>query len=60
MLRQMLLEMLKKRIPFKERRIEDLKQKGYPVYITSAGWLGYSDEKVREVVIILKENPLML
>ncbi|KAF6018594.1 hypothetical protein EB796_023083 [Bugula neritina] len=40
------VEMLKKRIPFKERRIEDLKQKGYPVYITSAGWLGYSDEKL--------------
>ena len=25
--------------------------KGYPAYTTSAGWLGYSDEKVRKLVL---------
>ncbi|XP_067927796.1 mitochondrial enolase superfamily member 1-like [Watersipora subatra] len=43
------IEMLKERQSLKERRIEDLKTKGYPVYITSAGWLGYSDDKIREL-----------
>eukprot|EP00116_Pleurobrachia_bachei_P007637 sb/3467899/ len=31
----------------KQRRIRKLKDEGYPAYITSVGWLGYSDDKVR-------------
>ena len=33
----------------KQERIERLKAKGYPAYTTSAGWMGYSDEKVRRL-----------
>ena len=33
----------------KQDRIKALKAKGYPAYTTSAGWLGYSDEKVRRL-----------
>lgn len=33
----------------KQDRIKELKAKGYPAYTTSAGWLGYSDEKVRRL-----------
>ena len=31
----------------KSQRIESLKTEGYPSYTTSAGWLGYSDDKLR-------------
>ena len=30
-------------------RIAELERTGYPVYTTSAGWLGYSDEKLRRL-----------
>lgn len=33
----------------KTQRIEKLKVEGYPCYTTSAGWLGYSDEKLRRL-----------
>lgn len=33
----------------KQARIDNLKQNGYPCYTTSAGWLGYSDEKLRRL-----------
>lgn len=33
----------------KAARIEKLKAEGYPCYTTSAGWLGYSDEKLRRL-----------
>lgn len=41
------LALLKKAETGKAERIERLKQEGYPCYTTSAGWLGYSDEKLR-------------
>lgn len=41
------LELLQKVEPGKAERIARLKQEGYPCYTTSAGWLGYSDEKLR-------------
>ena len=31
-------------------RVDDLRENGYPAYTTSAGWLGYSDEKMRELL----------
>ncbi len=33
----------------KADRIEELRRDGYPAYITSAGWLGYPEEKVRDL-----------
>ncbi|ODC04417.1 fuconate dehydratase [Terasakiispira papahanaumokuakeensis] len=33
----------------KDERIAQLKAKGYPCYTTSAGWLGYSDDKLRQL-----------
>ena len=43
------LEMLRKQSPTKKARITELRRDGYPAYITSAGWLGYSQEKVRDL-----------
>ncbi|HZB45810.1 MAG TPA: enolase C-terminal domain-like protein, partial [Pyrinomonadaceae bacterium] len=31
-------------------REAEMRERGYPAYTTSAGWLGYSDEKIRRVV----------
>jgi L-fuconate dehydratase len=31
----------------REERTAQMEEKGYPTYTTSAGWLGYSDEKAR-------------
>ncbi|MDP9025949.1 MAG: L-fuconate dehydratase [Actinomycetota bacterium] len=36
--------------PTREARIAELTQTGYPCYTTSAGWLGYSDEKLRRLL----------
>ena len=38
--------MLKARESTKAERETIVREKGYPAYITSAGWLGYTDEKV--------------
>jgi len=43
------LELLKRNHTTKQERINDLLEKGYPAYTTSAGWLGYSDEKMRRL-----------
>ncbi len=34
----------------KKARLARLRAEGYPGYTTSAGWLGYSDEKIRRLV----------
>lgn len=39
----------------KAARIAKLKVEGYPCYTTSAGWLGYSDEKLRRLCQEAKE-----
>ena len=44
------LAILKRHEPTKQQRIEKMLALGYPAYTTSAGWLGYSDEKVRMLV----------
>ena len=41
------LALLEAQAPHKHARIEQMRANGYPAYTTSAGWLGYSDEKVR-------------
>jgi len=43
------LLLLKKIEHSKKDRIDYLKQRGYPAYTTSAGWLGYNDEKIRKL-----------
>ena len=43
------LALLKTREQGKTQRVAQLKQSGYPCYTTSAGWLGYSDDKLRQL-----------
>lgn len=43
------LEILRKQEAGKAERIAYLMEHGYPAYTTSAGWLGYSDDKVRQL-----------
>ncbi|GAB5554385.1 MAG: L-fuconate dehydratase [Saprospiraceae bacterium] len=43
------LALLKKKEVGKQERIDQLLKDGYPAYTTSAGWLGYSDEKMRRL-----------
>lgn len=43
------LVILQKAEAGKAARIEKLKAEGYPCYTTSAGWLGYPDEKLRRL-----------
>tara|TARA_B100001094_G_scaffold323686_1_gene375019 strand:- start:366 stop:1646 length:1281 start_codon:yes stop_codon:yes gene_type:complete len=40
----------------KFERIEKLKIEGYPSYTTSAGWLGYSDEKLKKLCQEIKKS----
>ncbi|GLK17140.1 L-fuconate dehydratase [Herbiconiux flava] len=45
------LEMLRELEPTRGQRIAELEQRGgYPCYTTSAGWLGYSDDKLRRLL----------
>src|SRR5437764_4562714 len=39
------LAILQRNAPTKAQREEEMRQSGFPAYTTSAGWLGYSDEK---------------
>ncbi len=41
------LELLRAQVPHRAERITELEAIGYPAYTTSAGWLGYDDEKIR-------------
>lgn len=41
------LEILERREEGKAGRIERMESRGYPAYTTSAGWLGYPDDKLR-------------
>ncbi len=43
------LELLKAKATTKQERIDELLKDGYPAYTTSAGWLGYSDDKMRRL-----------
>jgi L-fuconate dehydratase len=43
------LDLLRHVAPGKAARTAELQSAGYPAYITSAGWLGYPDGKVREL-----------
>jgi L-fuconate dehydratase len=43
------VEMLRRHEPTRDARIAELERDGYPAYTTSAGWLGYSDDKIRRL-----------
>jgi L-fuconate dehydratase len=43
------LDILRRQAPTRAARERDLLASGYPAYTTSAGWLGYSDEKIRRL-----------
>ncbi len=43
------LDILRRVAPGKQKRIAYLEAHGYPSYTTSAGWLGYSDDKLRRL-----------
>ena len=43
------LTLLQQNEATKKDRIDILLEKGYPAYTTSAGWLGYSDDKMRRL-----------
>ncbi|KAF7299219.1 MR-MLE domain-containing protein [Mycena indigotica] len=44
------LAMLKAKEAGKKEREAIVREQGYPAYVTSAGWLGYTDEKVARLV----------
>ena len=43
------LALLHRNAPSKARREAEILQHGYPAYVTSAGWMGYSDDKIRRL-----------
>jgi L-fuconate dehydratase len=43
------IELLHRKVPTREARERQLLEQGYPAYTTSAGWLGYDDEKLRRL-----------
>ena len=43
------LELLRAQAPTKTDRIAELGRDGLPAYVTSAGWLGYSEQQVRDL-----------
>jgi L-fuconate dehydratase len=43
------VELLQRNAPGRAAREAELDRDGYPAYTTSAGWLGYSDEKIRRL-----------
>ncbi|XP_045448892.1 mitochondrial enolase superfamily member 1-like [Melitaea cinxia] len=43
------IKILKDKEPGKDGRVKDMLENGYPAYTTQVGWLGYSDELVKEL-----------
>jgi L-fuconate dehydratase len=43
------LEIVRRNEPTRAQREAHLQEHGYPAYTTSAGWLGYSDEQLRQL-----------
>ncbi len=41
------VELFRRQEPTKVARIAEMQREGYPSYTTSAGWLGYDDDKLR-------------
>ena len=47
--RQEALEILRRHEPTRAAREAEMRARGYPAYTTSAGWLGYPDDKIRRL-----------
>jgi L-fuconate dehydratase len=47
--REEALDILRRQAPTRAARERELHERGYPAYTTSAGWLGYPDEKIRRL-----------
>lgn len=43
------VELLKAKYETKSERVAEMQRDGYPSYTTSAGWLGYDDDKLRRL-----------
>ncbi len=43
------IAILRRHEPTRAARAAEMRHRGYPAYTTSAGWLGYSDEKIRRL-----------
>jgi L-fuconate dehydratase len=43
------LAILRAQVPGRAARVAQLEAEGYPAYTTSAGWLGYPDDKIRRL-----------
>lgn len=43
------LDLLRAKAGSKAQRETEMRRKGYPAYTTSAGWLGYDDDKIRRL-----------
>lgn len=50
------VELLNRHTSTRAQRIEELRDVGYPSYTTSAGWLGYSDEALKQKCADLKDR----
>jgi L-fuconate dehydratase len=50
------ISILSKHQDTKSSRTSILEKEGYPCYVTSAGWLGYSDEKLKRLCLEAKSN----
>ena len=50
------LDILQAKFDTRSERIQEMQKSGYPSYTTSAGWLGYSDEKLRSQCRDLKQR----
>ncbi|GAB3537465.1 L-fuconate dehydratase [Arthrobacter tecti] len=49
--REQAIEILRELAPTRSKRIAELESRGgYPCYTTSAGWLGYSDDRMRRLL----------
>ena len=50
------LEILQNAQSGKQERVQKLIAEGYPCYTTTAGWLGYSDEKLRHLCAEVRDS----
>lgn len=50
------LEILERGLPERARREAEMRDRGYPAYTTSAGWIGYSGEKIRQLLRAAREE----
>jgi L-fuconate dehydratase len=50
------IEILRRQQPGRAARIAEMERDGYPTYTTSAGWLGYPDDKLRRLCRELAER----